>query len=401
MVSTAAANALVFATILHGSFTVPMKIRSLEKVAVDPFVFQTYKTSMVLATCWIGLVLTGEPFVYTPWGILGGGFWVIGSTCGIFAVRNAGIAASVGIWSAVIVLTSYVWGVIVFGEKVRSEWESLAFILLLATGLVGMSAATSPRLSWCGWRSTSGGDGGGLLDSLSSTHPTDPLTEYGVDDFDYARIEEYEQEHERQREEIFDCSSKALSFVTDSRYSLDETGTPIRTGPIDVCGRRISRRIAGMCCATMNGITAGASYIPLHYIDENTKGFSYVVSFAFGAVIAVQTLWIVRFSMLAYKTRSLEAAFDKLPSFHFRVMMIPACASGVLWSCGNIGNIYAVTNMGEEVGLSVGQGALIVSGLWGIFWYEEILETWKKVLWFASAFLTGFTIYKIWQQHNT
>ena len=41
---------------------------------------------------------------YSPLGIASGFLWVIGGTCGIFAVRNAGLALSVGIWSSVIVL---------------------------------------------------------------------------------------------------------------------------------------------------------------------------------------------------------------------------------------------------------------------------------------------------------
>mmetsp|Transcript_30450 Transcript_30450/g.30755 ORF Transcript_30450/g.30755 Transcript_30450/m.30755 type:complete len:83 (+) Transcript_30450:234-482(+) len=74
-------------------------------------------------------------------------------------------------------------------------------------------------------------------------------------------------------------------------------------------------------------------------------------------------------------------------------MAVPGCTAGVLWSIGNFGNILAVTYLGQGVGISLGQASLITSGLWGIFWYKEIREMWKIILWFSAAILTGFSIY--------
>jgi len=43
--------------------------------------------------------VAGEPFIFTPWGLLSGLFWVPGGTAGIVAVRTAGLAVSQGTWS--------------------------------------------------------------------------------------------------------------------------------------------------------------------------------------------------------------------------------------------------------------------------------------------------------------
>ena len=55
-------------------------------------------TSMNKHSTWFRSV-AGEPFTFTPWGLLSGLFWVPGGTAGIAAVRTAGLAVSQGTWS--------------------------------------------------------------------------------------------------------------------------------------------------------------------------------------------------------------------------------------------------------------------------------------------------------------
>lgn len=80
-------------------------------------------------------------------------------------------------------------------------------------------------------------------------------------------------------------------------------------------------------------------------------------------------------------------------------MCLPGCFSGLLWSIGNIGNILAVTNLGQAIGVSLGQAAMIVSGLWGIFFYKEIVESQKIMLWFGSALITCISISALCYEH--
>ena len=92
--------AAVIGCIGFGSYGVPMKGEAANKVDVDPYIMQTYKSTMCFATCWIVLLL-GESFKFSPWGILSGLLWVTGGTAGIFGIRNAGLAVSVGTWSGI------------------------------------------------------------------------------------------------------------------------------------------------------------------------------------------------------------------------------------------------------------------------------------------------------------
>jgi hypothetical protein len=58
-----------------GTFAVPIKSNVARSVNIDPLVFQSYKTAMCFLTSWL-ILLSGQKFVFTPWGIVSGLFWV-------------------------------------------------------------------------------------------------------------------------------------------------------------------------------------------------------------------------------------------------------------------------------------------------------------------------------------
>ena len=68
----AACSALAF-----GTFAVPIKSDVARSVNIDPLVFQSYKTMMCFITAWFILFVPNHhTFVFTPWGIVSGLFWV-------------------------------------------------------------------------------------------------------------------------------------------------------------------------------------------------------------------------------------------------------------------------------------------------------------------------------------
>mmetsp|Transcript_29078 Transcript_29078/g.43941 ORF Transcript_29078/g.43941 Transcript_29078/m.43941 type:complete len:92 (+) Transcript_29078:674-949(+) len=90
-----------------------------------------------------------------------------------------------------------------------------------------------------------------------------------------------------------------------------------------------------------------------------------------------------------------------LPSFHFKVMWLPGCIAGTLWSIGNVGSIISVHRLGEGVGYSVVQASMFVSGLWGIFWYKEVKGFWERIKWFCSAIVTLIGILLLSYEHGS
>lgn len=373
----------ILSMLAMGTFTVPMKSEAANSVDIDPFVFQTYKVIMCFFTSWLGL-FWGIKFNFTWWGIVGASLWVPGATGGIFAVRNVGIALSVGIWASVTVLMSYIWGILIFNENVRSEWDIFLTMVLLAVGFVGMSYAISKTRTY---KHSDNGSENGENDDISRT---EPLIEV---EFSFGSDNKDENLTKRSTSTTGDTEEY---FLVDVNNHYDREEKP----PIRVLGINVSRKVAGVCGAIMNGTLSGSSFIPIHYLREDEGGLSYIISFGIGAVIVTVFLWIVRYLLLVCKFKSCGKAYESLPSFHLKTMAISGCSAGFIWSIGNLGNTLAVTYLGNGIGLSLGQGALIISGLWGIFYYREVTDRRKIIVWFVSATTALYSIIKISQEHE-
>jgi hypothetical protein len=81
---------------------------------------------------------------FTPWAFVSASLWVPGGTAGVYAIRRTGLAISVGIWSCVIVILSFFWGVLIFHEKQRSGiWGALNALGALCVGLCGIAYFSS------------------------------------------------------------------------------------------------------------------------------------------------------------------------------------------------------------------------------------------------------------------
>lgn len=126
------------------------------RVDVDPLVFQTYKAVAVFVTSLLLVAFCNlmhgthpDSFDYwsfadfTHWAFVSAIFWVPGGTAGVFAVRRAGLAISTGLWSCVIILLSYLWGVLIFHEKQESAVGAVGAVLLMCVGLIGIAHFSS------------------------------------------------------------------------------------------------------------------------------------------------------------------------------------------------------------------------------------------------------------------
>jgi hypothetical protein len=134
----------IISCIAFGSFAVPIKSKAARECHVDPLVFQSYKTFMCLVTAILTPPLFGQEYYFTPYGIVSGLFWVPAGVAAVHAVQNAGLALSQGLWSSIIVLVSFVWGIFVFRESVRSKAIASVAIFLMCAGLWGMSFFSTP-----------------------------------------------------------------------------------------------------------------------------------------------------------------------------------------------------------------------------------------------------------------
>jgi hypothetical protein len=167
-----------------------------------------------------------------------------------------------------------------------------------------------------------------------------------------------------------------------------------------LCGIKVPVHYTGVAAAAFCGIWGGSIMVPMHWCPQEEKGSHFLISFAIGATTINVALWILRYMYLTAYHASPVTAYYSLPSFHLQKMWLPGGTSGILWSIGNFCSIISVQHLGEGVGYSVVQASMLVSGLWGIFYFHEIQKTQTIVKWLLSASLTVFGILFLSYEHH-
>jgi len=76
-----------------------------------------------------------------------------------------------------------------------------------------------------------------------------------------------------------------------------------------------------------------------------------------------------------------------MPAFYFKEIGPRGILAGSLASLETFGCIQATTILRQGVGNSLVQSKILISGLWGIFWFKEIKEPDAIRKWFLSATL--------------
>lgn len=409
--------AAFLAAICFGSFGVPVKSEVVSRLDVDPLVMQSYKSAMGFLTCFL-IVPMGQPLRFTKWGILSGLFWVPGGVAGIYGIRTAGLAVAVGTWSSLIVLTSFAWGVFIFKEHVKSKLGACCACGTLIIGLIGMSLFSSPPTKV---KNTEGGantisasisaededDLEGVRKRMPRVHPAkdlkvavtneEPSTESnkgGTSKRVATKKLPLPLPSKEKMEEIKAIHAKLslqpleMERLTDgqpsTRKSKNLTITLVRQEVT------LTKRQVGLLACIFNGFWGGTSMIPLHFAAiDGYGGPSYVLSYCCGSMFVTIVIWLLRFVFEMHRHEcSIGKAYHALPSFHLRQMWFLGGLSGTLWSIGNFFAIIAVTQLGQGVGYSFTQASILVSGLWGIFRFNEIEGRGRILKWLLSACTT-------------
>uniref|UniRef100_A0A7S2VZR1 EamA domain-containing protein n=1 Tax=Eucampia antarctica TaxID=49252 RepID=A0A7S2VZR1_9STRA len=356
-----------------GTFGVPMKSNAANRVDVDPFVMQTYKSSMCFITSWL-VLLIGASFEFSPWGLLSGLLWVTGGTAGIFGIRNAGLAVSVGTWSGICVLVSFFWGLFIFDERVKSLFLTCIGMGFLIGGLIGMTFFSCPERK---------------IESMIILEQDVETVNLG----ESLLTKDSDQDDPQPQHE-----ADGQQFGHHDYYPTTSEAFPKKDNHIIFLGVKFERYTLGLIGAASDGLLGGSALVPMHY--SKAGGIEYVISFGIGAAVITILGWILRLGYNCRKTGSLNGGWNSLPSMHFKTLWMHGCTAGILWSIGNIGNILSVTYLGEGIGMSVVQCAMMVSGLFGILYFKEIQGTTRIIGWALSGLLTIASIAFLGQEHE-
>jgi hypothetical protein len=286
----------------------------------------------------------------------------------MFAVRNAGLAVSQGIWSSLKVLVAFGWGIFIFQEPVRSKFGTGLAVAFMMAGLAGMSYFAAP-----------------------------------------SREQEEQEDDEREENFAMPSSEPLLSTARndDSVSSLSDAESPFisqsqspsNQGKEVVLGC-LNYEQLGVLGAVIDGAYGGSILVPMHYArSADTQGLAYVLSFSIGCATVVSLIWILRFLFYCQRTQSFSKGFQSLPSFHITTIGPSAVLAGLIWSVGNVSAILSVAMLGQGVGYSIVQSQLLVAGLWGVFYYREIRGRRVVTSWFLFACVTVVGILMLSHEH--
>ena len=219
----------------------------------DPFVPQTYKSAMCFITSWIVLFL-GVNFEFTPWGFVSGLMWVTGGVCGIFGIRNVGLAISVGTWSSVAVLVSFAWGMFLFDEKVKSASGTSFGVILLFFGFVEMAYYSSIEDDDQDYQDVDSSLNESLLENSSEeevcTRNDSPL----------------ESTPTTSDEEVCTPDDPVNIESADQVVEVSAVGSETEQADhksIIYLGMKRDKKVLGICGAAVDGILGGSNLIPM------------------------------------------------------------------------------------------------------------------------------------------
>lgn len=303
----------------------------------------------------------GEPFSFTPWGIVSACFWVPSGVAAIAGIKMAGLAVAMGTLSSFIVLVSFVWGIFVFDERIHSREIACLAIFLMMVGLCGMSYYSSLKQASVVEeeqanqqsiseieRGTAGEEGAYRLLAEENANEAGTGSQNGeiVDDSsDASETGEIRVQEPLLVDQTDNENDNLPSNAETSTATIDLDGTNGEF--VIICGRRWPRRTVGIACSVFCGVWGGSIMAPEKLAKANTSGVGYLISFAIGAVIVTTALWMFRFSYHWARLGSAADAYQALPSFHIRVMWLPGCTAGTLWSIGNFFSLISVKYLGE------------------------------------------------------
>mmetsp|Transcript_8241 Transcript_8241/g.12672 ORF Transcript_8241/g.12672 Transcript_8241/m.12672 type:complete len:416 (+) Transcript_8241:132-1379(+) len=383
------------AILAFGSFGVPVKSKAAKSVDVDPLVMQTYKTGMCFVTSCLFLLCQEEKIMFTPWGIVSGLFWVPGGIAMIYAIQTAGLAIGMGVGTSFIALVSFSWGIFFFDEHVHSRIQACFAVVCMLCGLAGMAYYSAPTAAH----------------ATSSDYAQ--LENCPDADDDNIGMDYHPMEHaavpNRTENKHNDGSEDDKNSTTDSIGNYSENHSPdnatteeSQRTSILICGIMVQERVLGILAAFfVTGLWGGSMMVPMQFAPKMDKGLPFLTSFSVGATLVTFFFWFVRYLFLCHKHNySFISAYIALPSFHFKKIWPYGTACGVLWSIGNFCSILSVKNLGEGVGYSATQASMLVSGLWGIFYFREIEGVNAVSKWFTAASVTVIGILFLSYEHH-
>lgn len=351
---------VVAAIIASGSFLVPYRFIHPGRYSTHPLIFHLYASVGIFVAHWLSqafLPLNPEfvdhgssHFHFSRLGIVAGVLLAFGLALNYASTAKIGMALTQAISSGTAVISSYLWGAIVFQETPNILWLSIFGIILIVSGITSISlsrrattidGAKDARRSGLRYSKVSPG----LADESKEERPK----------FSFEGEEILFGSHTRQDGGGTMEEGKGGNNVTESLLAeLHRQALWIET----------QKYFTGVTCAIMSGVIGGSVLVPLHYVPHKEKGLGFLPSFSLAALLCAPVI------LLLYLLNPFGRQ-KEFPNTYFTETFGLSMMSGVIWSIGNICAIGAIDRLGYGIALPLIQLSVIVAALWGLLCFRE------------------------------
>jgi len=331
MVNVANGLFILGAWIFWGTYPAPFKSEAARRANTDPFAFQCMKSACVFLTSW--LILFWRDFYFTWWGLAGAALWIPAGLLYITSIQLTGVAFAAPIANGCQVIVSFCWGAFYFKEEVKNPWLSVLAMLVMIVGMVGVSYSVNYEKL------------------VKSKEERQRLLSVNVNSSKNGADEDF-----------YDVADPMIKKQQSQERYEQEQQQKIQTttGPAN----EKMKFLLGIACALISGVFGATQNVPLKKAHISS-GITYVFSFGIGAVLVSTVFTFI------YVLVRLFILKNGLPTVNLRISIVPGTMAGVLWSLGNVCNIYATLAYGTTVGFPLVMCNMMVAGLWGVFFYNE------------------------------
>lgn len=401
-----------------GTFTAPLKIKYVRDVNFDPMIYQFYFSAVVFLLSF--LVLAWNEWYFSWYGVAGAAIWIPSSIFSIVAVDKLGLSVAQGLWSGVVILTNFIWGVTLFESKIGNYYLTALGLVLMILGIVGVATCSK----WNVITTTTNKENSttkeddlekkGLIEdeSLASvtvtqhhSQETTPLfgknqsydpamnndnttPNYGgvMSHLDHLIAQEEASLHDHAQQESLIHRGDAYGAYPSS--SLNATKEEyMNNDDMNRHNKRKQRILAllknskdyfiGILAAVACGITGGSMFVPSRL--DSDRGSVYMVGFGIGSMGITSIMLVVYYYYYFFR-------YKKELSFYPKLSIFP-CLTAMLWQTGNFFAAFVSAGpLGLTIGMPLTETSLVVAGLCGLIFFRE-LKGWKAIVQFFVSTL--------------
>ncbi|KAL3933808.1 MAG: hypothetical protein SGPRY_000121 [Prymnesium sp.] len=320
------------AAVVFGGSSLPAKHPAA--AAAGTLGFQIWVT---LGNAALNLLLLSALSVSVRWNSWGAAGAAILTGTQLFAwpaIQCLGAAVGPGVWCGIGMLTSFFWGVFIFGEKLHSPQLAVTALAALICGVGGVAMSHSVDERW-------------RRQQLSKPLPV-AYTE---------------------RAESATASTSSSTPVDKLMVGSDDQEAP----PATKAG--VGTIASGLACAIATGVFDGSLMAPFSaYRSSEAAGpnvaLEYLGSFALALpVVALLPLLLLYTGQAVAMGSSRERNWRKLLSLP---CALSGLGTGAMWAAGNILSVHASMRLGQAIGFPLTQVCVVISALWGILYFREL-----------------------------